>query len=290
MKKQTGWLAVGGIILAAAMVAPALGQDAEPVPQPQRKTPRRTTLQERTGGRDLLQRYVDKVEWTDATFAEVLDWLRDQAEDRVNIIVRTTQLQAEGVDAEKPVTLSLRNTTVGVVLQEVVDQLAEDGLVRFRAIGDTLRISTKTDFERKMETRVYNVADLSMTPPDFGRGAPTVDLQAAGRQGGSQGASGGGGGGGQGIFGGGTTSSSQDLEEKKDEVKLQLEQIRNVIRNTIAKDTWAADTGGSSSSGSSTFVGGTGNGRIEIFNNRSLVVTNTIEVHEEIAGFFSYDR
>lgn len=288
MKTARCMVLAGVLVVSAAMVAPALGQDKEPAAKSERSAKRPAALRERTGGRDLLQRYVDKVEWTDATFEEVLDWLRDQAEDRVNIIVRWTQLTQEGVDAEKPVTLSLRDTTVGVVLQEVVEYLSEDGQVRFRAVGDTLRISTKADFERKMETRVYNVADLAFVPPDFGRSAPTIDLQQAARSGGSQG----GGGGGQSVFGGGSSGSSEDLEEEEEETKERLEQIRNVIRNSIARDTWAADSGGGGGgSGSSFQVTGTGgNGRMEIFNNRSLVVTNTIEVHEEIAGFFSYGQ
>jgi len=279
-------LMAGGLLLSVFSFGPVAAQDKEPAAKSERRAKRPTALRERAAGRDLLQRYVDKVEWTDATFEEVLDWLRDQAEDRVNIIVSTSKLAQEGVDAEKPVTLSLRDTTVGVVLQEVVDQLSEDGQVRFRAVGDTLRISTKADFERKMETRVYNVADLAFIPPDFGRSAPTIDLEQAARSGGSQG----GGGGGQSVFGGGGGGSGgEDLEEEEDEIKLRLEMLRDAIRNSIARDTWAADTGGG---GSTTFqqTGPGGNGRIEIFNNRSLVVTNTIEVHEEIAGYFSYDR
>lgn len=285
MKRARSLLLFGGIILAAGLAAPAFGQEAEPVAKPQRKAVKPTALRERTEGARLLQRSVDKVEWTDATFEEVVDWLRDQSEDRVNIIIRWSQLNAEGVDAEKPVTLSLRDTTVGVVLQEVVDQLSEDGQVRFRAIGDTLRISSKADFERKMETRVYNVSDLVIVPPDFGRSAPTIDLEQAARQGGS---SGGGGGGGQSVFGGGSSGGSEDLEEEEDEIKERLQELRDAIRNSIARDTWGADFGGQ---GQSSFQPtGSGNGRIEIFNNRSFIITNTIEVHEEIAGYFSYDR
>lgn len=285
--KSVGRIVWAGFFqLSTVIASPLAAQEEGARTRTERRAGKSGAIRERTGGRDLLQRHVDKVEWSDATFEEVVDWLRDQAEDRVNIIVRWTQLGQEGVDAEKPVTLSLRDTTVGEVLQEVVDQLSEDGQVRFRAVGDNLRISTKADFERKMEVRVYSVADLIMIAPDFGRNAPTIDLEQAARQGGSQG----GGGGGQSVFGGGGGSGgSEDLEEEEDEVKRRMEELRDVIRNTIARDTWAADTGGSTST---TFVAsGSGLGRIEIFfNTRSLVITNTIEVHEEIAGFFSYDR
>lgn len=286
MKTASSLGLVGGLIFAGVSLPPAVGQDAEPVVRAQRRAVRPTALRERTAGRDLLQLQVDKVDWVDATFEEVVDWLEDQADEGVNIIIRWPRLAEEGVDAEKPVTLSLRDTTVGVVLQEVVDQLSEDGQIRFRAVGDTLRVSSKADFERRMETRVYNVADLAMVPPDFGRSAPTIDLEQAARQGGSQG----GGGGGQSVFGGGGgQGGSEDLEEEEDEVEERLQELRDAIRNSVARDTWAADTGGA---GQTTFVatGQGGNGRIEIFNNRSFIITNTIEVHEEIAGFFSYDR
>lgn len=229
-----------------------------------------------SAARSLLLRRVDRVDWNENTFEEVLDWLRDLAEDRVNVIPRWSALSLEGVDQEKPVTLQLRNVSVSEVLDEVLNQVAEEGKLTYRAIGHNLRISTRQDFERKMEVRVYNVSDLLFRAPDFGEDAPTIDLNQAGRGGG-----GGGGGGGQSVFSGSGGGGQQELAEEEAELRERLDQLRTIIRKTIAPESWAPE-------GSNTV--GTGIGQVENFNDRAIVVYNTIEVHEQIAGFFTFGR
>lgn len=54
----------------------------------------------------------------------------------------------------------------------------------------------------------------------------------------------------------------------------RLEKLRELIEGVIAPESWDTSATG-------------GAGRIRIFN-RSLVVYNTIEVHEKIAGQFSF--
>ncbi len=229
-----------------------------------------------SAARSLLLQRVERVDWNENTFEEVLDWLRDLAEDRVNVIPRWSALSLEGVDQEKPVTLQLRNVSVSEVLDEVLNQVAEEGRLTYRAIGHNLRISTRQDFERKMEVRVYNVSDLLFRAPDFGEDAPTIDLNQAGRGGG-----GGGGGGGQSVFSGSGGGGQQELAEEEAELRERLDQLRTIIRKTIAPESWAPE-------GSNT--AGTGIGQVENFNDRAIVVYNTIEVHEQIAGFFTFGR
>ncbi|MBI4716824.1 MAG: hypothetical protein HY763_03390 [Planctomycetes bacterium] len=252
------------------------GEDAKREPSASSRAVRPRVASENTAA-ELLRKRVDKVDWTDITFDEVITWLRDQAEDRVNVLPRWRVLSGEGVDAEKTVTLQLRNSTVADVLNEVMDQLAEEGRVTYHAMEDKLQISARADFDRKLYERVYVVTDVVFQVPDFGRSAPTIDLQQAGRNSGS----GGGGGSSQSVFGGsGGGSSQQDLEEEEDEVKERLEALRRTIMRTVAPETWGgegADAGTQS-----------GPGRIELFNNRALVVYNTIEVHEMIIGYFTH--
>lgn len=235
----------------------------------------------------LLRKRVEAVDWTDKTFEEVLDWLRDSGDDRVNIVPKWGPLGVENVNRESLVTLQLNNTTVADVLIEALDQLSEDGEIRYRGIDNKLTISTRQDFERKHHVRIYNATDLLFRIPDFGQGAPIIDLQRTARGGG--GGSGGGGGGGQSVFGGGSgggQSGSQDNESGQQAEQLieqRLTKLKELIQRTIAPETW--DLTGTQ--GTSAQAAG-GRGRIEVYS-RSLVISNTIEVHEEIAGAFSFE-
>ena len=237
----------------------------------------------------LLRKRVDTIDWTDKTFEDVLDWLRDNGEGRVNIVPKWGPLGVENVNRETTVTLQLNNTTVADVLNEALEQLSEDGEIRYRGIDNKLTISTRQDFERKLYVRVYNATDLLFRVPDFGRGAPIIDLQrSAGRGGGG---AGGGGGGGQSIFGGagGGQSGNEDNEsgqQAEQEIEQRLTKLRELIQRTIAPETWDL-TGIQGASTQAAAAGG--RGRIEIYS-RSLVISNTIEVHEAIAGAFSFGQ
>lgn len=216
----------------------------------------------------LLRTPVDKVEWLDSPMEEVVDWLRDKGEGRVNVIPRWGQLNVEGVDRDTLVTLQINNTTVAQVLNEVLEHISPDGEVRYQAMGNTLRISTKADFDRKMFLKVYDVTDILFIVPNFGRTAPNIDLQRTNTGGG-----GGGGGGGQSVFQGGSGGSQEESgQQTEQEFEKKLQDLRKIIEETVEPNSWDTATTG-------------GRGRIRVFN-RSLIVYNTIEVHEKIAGRF----
>lgn len=220
----------------------------------------------------LLRKRVAGIDWEERTFEEVLDWLRDESDGKVNIIPKWNALSIVDVDADKLVSLTLNNSTVGEVLTEVLDQLTETGDVTFHGERNSLRISTKDDFGRKLELRIYDVTDVLFRIPDFSKSAPQVDLAR-------QSSSGGGGGGSssQPIFRNSGGNSAQELSEKgsDDNPEQVLEDLVTLIRETIEPDSWGE-------------IGGPG--RIRGFNKRSLVVLNTVEVHEMIAGFFARHR
>jgi len=230
---------------------------------------------------ELLFKRIESIDWTDRTFEDVLNWLREEGDGRVNVVARENHLGVEGIALDSLVTLQLNSTTVADVLNETLEQLSETGEARYRAIGNKLTISTRADFERKMYTKVYDVTDIMFRVPNFGQGAPQIDLQNTNRSGGG----GAGGGGGQSVFSGG--SQGQEQEESGEQAEQELEQrltvLRGIIEQTIAPETW--DLTGSP--GQQQGGGGGGRGRIRVFN-RSLIVTNTIEVHEQIAGLFSF--
>ena len=265
--------AVLGVGILGTVVAAQQVSSESPKIEVLPSTPRMTlgAPPSRTLAGDLLFKRIDRVEWSDITFEEVLEGLLEQSEDRVNIIPKWRALNAIGVDGERAVTLQLRNTTVAEILAETLDQLAEEGLVRFRAEDNNLRISTRDDFGSKMVVRVYNITDIIFHLPDFGKDAPTIDLDAASRSGGG----GGGGGGGQSVFGGGSSGGTEELEEEEDEVEERIEELREIIMQTIDPLSWGGEGGAG------------GRGIVASYNDRALVVYNTVEVHEQIAGYFT---
>jgi len=246
---------------------PALGQSAGIAPEG-----RVLTMQQADTAAALLNMHVDSIDWVETTFEEVIDWLRDLSEDRVNVIPRWSALSTDSVGPEALITLKLKNVTVAEVLNEVLSQLSEDDTLGYHAIRNNLHISTKQHFDRKLYVRIYDVTNILFRIYDFGEEAPQIDLKqtARGGQGGS--------GGGQSVFSGGSggSSSSQGGQQAEQEVEEQLNDMKALIEATIAPASWStANTGGQ--------------GNIAIFN-RSLVVYATIDVHEQIAGFFSYDQ
>jgi uncharacterized membrane protein YgcG len=242
---------------------------------------------------NLLRKRVESVDWTDKPFEEVLEWLKENGEGRVNVVPKWGPLGVENVNRESLVTLQLNNTTVSDVLVEALEQLSEDGELRFRGIENKLTISTRQDFERKMYTKVYDMTDVMFRVPDFGRTAPQIDLQQASRGGGGggRGGGGGGGGGGTGVFqGGGQQGQGQDEEggqQGEQQIEQRMGRLRDLIQNSIAPETWDTTGNTGPGAGRSASGAGGGRGRIEV-HGRSLVITNTIEVHEMIAGRFSF--
>jgi hypothetical protein len=214
----------------------------------------------------LLRKRVESLEWADQPFSEVIEWLKTESDGRVNIIPRWNALEQEGVDTETPVTVQFKDTTVGDVLNETLLAISPEGELAYHGQENTLRISTKADFDRKMIFHVYNVTDIMIRIPDFGQNAPQIDLQQ------TSGSGGGGGGGGRSVFSGGSSGGEQGEsgEQAEQAMKTRLEDMAKIIQETIAVDTWDVGQIG-------------GRGRIRVIG-RYLVVYNTLEVHEMLGG------
>ena len=209
----------------------------------------------------VLRRQVDRVDWEEQPLLDVLEWLRAQGD--INVVVVWRVLP---VDEDAPVNLLLFNTTVAEVLNEVLAQLAKDDEdILFRACANTIRISTRADFERRLSVRVYDVTDLLQRTPSYGGSAPRIDLQQAGQSGQP------GGGGGRGALTGGESSAPEQGRALEQEQQRRAQELIDTIRQTIRPDFW--------------FETQQGPGSIRALDT-SLVVRASAEVHEEIAGFF----
>ncbi len=211
----------------------------------------------------VLRKHVDSVDFQDATFEEILDWVRDQGP--INVVPQWRALEAEGVGRDALVNLQLQDTIVADVLNAAMDQVTEVRSLRYRGTGNTLKISTESDFNRKLEVRVYDVADILVRIPNFTE-APQIEIEQQG------GGGGGGGGGSQQQLFAGTGGQEEDDDEETDlgEEDPSLTLLRELIEDTVAPETWQQYGG---------------DGIIKGFN-RSLVVRTSVEVHEMIAGVF----
>jgi len=219
----------------------------------------------------FLAKPIEHTKWEDNSLEEVLDWMRDESRSvgRINLIPRWNALAAEGIDRDRFITLELYDTTMGELLTEVLAQLSETGEATLHGEGNRLVISTKSDFGRKLEMRVYDVKDVLFRLPDFSESAPQIDLQR--RSGGQAG------GGGQPVFSNSGGQNTEELREEGDDQDPEqiLEDLVTLIEDTVDPLTWDASGGP---------------GRIRGFNKHVIVVYNTIEVHEKIAGFFARHR
>lgn len=267
-KKIAGYLFGFGIIGAAMAQTSTRDLTAEPARSSQKSDTMITIA--------VLNQRVDEVNWQEKPFEEVVDWLAQQGP--INVVPQWKAMELQGINRDATVNVRLRNTTVREVLDAALEWVREGDVdaasVTYQAVGNTLRISTKADFNRKEKfvVKVYDVTDILVRIPDF-RGAPDIDIEQA-QQGGGQGGGGsiqlfgGGGGGGQG--------DDDDIGNQNQEFETQnpaLEALRTLIEDTIEPTTW------------DTF---NGEGKIRVYN-RQLVVLNSIEVHEKIGGRFSLD-
>ena len=198
-----------------------------------------------------------EVDWIEVTLDEVVEWLREQG--AINVVCRWNALAAEGVDRESFITLRLRNVRIETVLGETLRQLSDTALVRYRTVGEIVYISTKSDFARELYVRVYDATDLMARIASFGNGSPTVEMQNGSGDGNQPAVT--------------WPGSAGDDDQAEEELEARIGALAEVIERMIEPRSWEA-------------VGGPG---AIAWYKRSLVVRNTIEVHEQIAGLFEME-
>lgn len=100
-------------------------------------------------------------------FSEALDFLRDVT--GLNIVLSK---EAEKELSEEEVKLRLKDVKVRSMLNLLLEQVSKD--LRYGVKHGVLWIGLKDEWKPVMITRVYYVADITRTPPDFP--APKVGL------------------------------------------------------------------------------------------------------------------
>lgn len=222
----------------------------------------RTVDQERGGtqedaeARAMLERQLPDLRFDQVPFTDVIDFLRDSTQ--ANIFVNWRALEASAIDRNTPISTRLRNVKFSKVLRTILDDVG-GGTVKLGYTIDegVITISTLEDLAQNVDTRVYDIRDLIINVPEFSN-APDFNLGGNGNTGGTGGGFGGGGfgGGGGGGFGGGTSGGSglfgnntgnnnnNNNDEEEGPTRSELvEQIIQLIQDTVASDTWK-DNGG----------------------------------------------
>ena len=209
------------------------------------------------------------VDIEDVAFEEVIDGLA--SDQGVNITVIWNDLEAVGIEGDLPVTLRFASEVkFKKVLREILDQVGGGEVELGYLVSDgVIKIASQQLLDQDVYIDVYPIEDLLLNVPDFE--GPRVDL-------GSQ-SGGGGGGGGGGGSGGGTlpnfgqeepfegSSSNDDDQQDEGERDERIEELLELIRNTIEPDSWRANNGEVAA--------------IEEMGGQ-LVITQTASAHEQV--------
>ncbi|MFH1745432.1 MAG: hypothetical protein ABIG44_00140 [Planctomycetota bacterium] len=218
-----------------------------------------------------LNRKLDDIlpefQFEEAPFDAVMEHLQEIEE--INIAVDWEDLEANGIERDKPVTIQLRGLPFRTVLDEVLSQVGGDVTLNF-SIGDgLLRIATKDKLDRDKVVLVYDIRDLLIGVPRFTNAAQLDPGQALNQQG--QGGQGGGGG--SQLF-----QTGQNNDQNEDDGlggAALVEQIMDIIRQTVEPDSWQ-ETGG-------------GDASLRELNGQ-LIVFNTSDAHSQVRGLLDQLR
>jgi type II secretory pathway component GspD/PulD (secretin) len=235
-----------------------------------------------SGGRDIgdveLNRQLDttlpSVRFEETPLEQVFQFLTDMT--KANISVDWTDLTDNTIDREKPISIQLNNVTFRSVLKEVLSQAGGETKLAFEVGDGLLRIATKDKLDKDKSVLIYDIRDLLVSLPRATRQGAFNVTQGLGQTSGQGG--GGGGGAGGGMFG--QSQGQQQQQQGRGELgqggQPQLvQQILDIIRQTVEPDSWR-ETGG-------------GDASLRELNGQ-LVIYNTSDAHRQVADLLSQLR
>jgi hypothetical protein len=157
-------------ILLALSSQDALGQPAGPSSQPSTGIVPTATAPAPTGARwsggpatddevyAALRRTIPEFTFQDSPLDYVLSDLRRRT--GLNVHVQSRELDREGIQLDKPVSITLRNLPAGRVLRAVLDAAGGDAQLQYEVQGGAVVVSTDAALARRMVLRTYLVRDL----------------------------------------------------------------------------------------------------------------------------------
>lgn len=252
-------------MLLLALSSVALGQTAAP---PDAKRPTTTARWQRPNIFITLARPSAAVNFNEASFEDVMNWVRDRA--GVNVVVNWGALAAVGVERDTPVTLVAKDLPFSRMLWLILQSAGgPDVRLGYRADPDMLYISTVDDLASKLIVKVYDVQDLIMNIPSAANfesvrtrelvtsnganGARVVDVVQSGTR----------------FFDEG--DDDRGIDEQETETDVTLRQLIDVITGTIDPDSWQVNGGP---------------GVIRSYRGQ-IVVRNSHFVHQKLGGWLT---
>jgi hypothetical protein len=143
-----------------------------------RPTPARTTSARTPAVKRKMKVRRINLKFTEQPLSEVLQYYQEIT--RVNMYINWGALQNEGIKKTDPVTLTMNQVTIpqalNLTMKEINGTRGELQKVYWILDGGVLTISSGTQLNTTMRSRVYDVADLLKTQPDFE--GTRVDLAA----------------------------------------------------------------------------------------------------------------
>lgn len=221
-----------------------------------------------------LEELQPEIAFDDQPFDKAVEWLRDA--NKVNLAVDWDDLEANGVERTRPVSLKLRNVTFRTALKEMLNQVGGDVPLSYSASNEVLRVATRHKLDQNKFTQVYDIRDLITDIPKFSN-SPRLDINAAGAKPMNRD-----------IFGGDDYVSPNDpanesaMAERtlsgrtaanRDEASLTA--LLDLVRTTVAPDSWR-ETGG-------------GDGALRELNGQ-LVVYNTSDAQSQVRDLLTQLR
>ncbi len=179
---------------------------------------------------------------------------------RIPLVIDWEAMRAAGVDPDTKIDINLQAAPAGTVLALLIKRISsEETPVMYEVTPWYLEVLTKTQADKRVVMRTYDIRSLMMQVPDF-RPAADFDLKEALN---NDNATGGGGGGGK-LFGQNTTTVIIDRKTDKE----RGEEIASIIRDTVEPDVWEEKKPGAP-------------GSIRYFQGR-LIVRAPLYVHRQI--------
>jgi len=237
-----------------------------------------------------LQQPIQEVDFDTQALDYAIDFIRQITE--TNIYVNWNALRDAGIDEDTTINLKLNNVPANHALALLLRQVSTDlDPVTYSIRKGIVEISTRQDLTMATVTKTYDIQDLMFTVKRFSN-APSFDLNQAlsntnsggsGTGSSSTSGSGGGGGGGGNTSGGGSGNNQSgwdtDTDDVDDEQPTRLEVVENLvdlIRNTVGRpDEWV-ELGGSVSS------------LREL--NGTLIIRTTTDNHQEVTTLLNQLR
>ncbi len=180
-----------------------------------------------------------KLEFTGVPFEQVVEFMRDIS--GVSIHVKWTALEQAGVNRDTPVNVKLTDVTIEKALRTILDDVGGITPLDYVIDEGVITISTRDDLSRQTVTRVYDIRDLIIRVPNFE--GPRIDLANIGNNVGGCNVSGTGGGGLFGNVSGNNYGTNNAGEENQISRQELINNILDLVRSTIAPDTWIERSG-----------------------------------------------